>query len=77
MDKKINFRKQLDPNNPIYAQPKKKIDLTPEQLTHRKEILNGHFITNGERMHKEVNEYISEHPNAVAFIKISILKFYR
>lgn len=181
LEKKNNFKKQLDPNNPMYTQPQKKIDLTPEQLTHRKEIveklitdykkmehdewynsrkekedtdmqrvanlvrsngiinsingqdvlfrsliaaqnlsiegeqdffeemlkqpavsdalielkkagqthtihteaqenerdgkinsdgiLNGHFITNGERMHKEVNEYISEHPNAVTFAK--------
>lgn len=39
LEKENEFRKQLDPNNPMYTQPQKKINLTPEQLAHRKEIV--------------------------------------
>lgn len=39
LKKENEFRKQLDPNNPMYTQPQKKINLTPEQLAHRKEIV--------------------------------------
>lgn len=39
LEKENEFRKQLDPNNPMYTQPQKKINLTPEQLVHRKEIV--------------------------------------
>lgn len=39
LEKENGFIKQLNPNNPIYTQPQKKLDLTPEQLAHRKEIV--------------------------------------
>lgn len=39
LEKKNDFRKQIDPSNPIYTQPENKIDLTPEQLSHRKQIV--------------------------------------
>lgn len=39
LEKKKDFRKQLDPNNPIYTQPQKKINLTPDQLAHRRKIV--------------------------------------
>ena len=32
-------------------------------------LLKGHFMTYGERLHKEANEYISKHPNEVTFAK--------
>ena len=49
LEKNNNFRKQLDPNNPIYTQPQKKIDLAPEQLAHRKEIVE-RLITDYKKM---------------------------
>lgn len=32
-------------------------------------LLTGHYMTYGERLNKEANEYISKHPNAVTFGK--------
>lgn len=32
-------------------------------------LLSGHYMTYGERLHKEANEYTSKHPNAVTFAK--------
>lgn len=39
LKKENNFKKQLDPTNPMYTQIQKKISLTSEQLAHRKEIV--------------------------------------
>lgn len=53
LEKKNKFRKQLDPNNPMYTQPQKKIDLTPEQLTHRKEIVERLIVDYKKMEHDE------------------------
>lgn len=39
IDKRNEFLKGLKPNNSQYTQPQKKLDLTPERLAHRKEIV--------------------------------------
>lgn len=52
--KENSFKKQLNPNNPIYTQPQKKLTLTPEQLAHRKEIVE-RLITDYRKM--EHNEW--------------------
>lgn len=39
LERTNDFDNQLDPNNPIYTPLQKKLDLTPEQLAHRKEIV--------------------------------------
>ena len=49
LEKENGFRKQLDPNNPQYTQPQKKLDLTPEQLAHRKAIVE-RLITDYRKM---------------------------
>lgn len=49
LEKENDFRKQLNPNNLIYTQPQKKINFTPEQLTHRREIVE-RLIADYKRM---------------------------
>ena len=51
--KENHFKQQLDPNNPIYIQPQKKLDLTPKQLAHRKEIVERLILDYRKMEHDE------------------------
>jgi len=49
LEKKNEFIEQLNPNNTIYTQPQKKLNLTSEQLTYRKAIVE-RLITDYRKM---------------------------